>query len=407
MCPKQSDSVWLFLRLKDCGIAEEGFAALATALRSNPSHLIELDLSGNKVGDFGVQMLSVALEIPYCKLGALKLESCDITDNGCVALVSALRSNPSHFRNLDLSGNKLGNVGIKLLSDALENPYCKLETLKLNDCDLTDEDCVSLAFLILNFSNLRELDLSENKLGDSGVKLLFAGPESHLSKLATFKLVNCGITDEGCAALASALTSNPSHLRELDLSGNKVGDSGVQMFSCGLENYYCQLETLKLVSCGITGEGCAALSSALTSNPTHLRRLDLSKNKLSDTGMNLISTGLGNPHCKLEMLGLHDCDVTDEGCAALASALRSNPSHLRELDLSDNKLGDLGVKLLSTGLEDCKLEILKLRHCGITYEGCAALAALLGSDQSYLKYVDLSVNILEDLGVQLLSAVFY
>ncbi len=72
MCPKQSDSVWLFLRLKDCGIAEEGFAALATALRSNPSHLIELDLSGNKVGDFGVQMLSVALEIPYCKLGALK-----------------------------------------------------------------------------------------------------------------------------------------------------------------------------------------------------------------------------------------------------------------------------------------------------------------------------------------------
>lgn len=59
---------------------------------------------------------------------------------------------------------------------------------RLNDCDLTDEDCVSLASpLILNFSNLRELDLSENKLGDFGVKLLLAGPESHLSKLATFK----------------------------------------------------------------------------------------------------------------------------------------------------------------------------------------------------------------------------
>ncbi len=53
-----------------------------------------------------------------------------LQNNGCVALVSALRSNPSHFRNLDLSGNKLGNLGIKLLSDALENPYCKLETLK-------------------------------------------------------------------------------------------------------------------------------------------------------------------------------------------------------------------------------------------------------------------------------------
>ncbi len=56
--------------------------------------------------------------------------SCDITDDGCVALVSALRSNPSLFINLDLSGNKLGGLGINLLSDALENPYCKLETLK-------------------------------------------------------------------------------------------------------------------------------------------------------------------------------------------------------------------------------------------------------------------------------------
>ncbi len=55
-----------------------------------------------------------------------------------------------------------------------------------------------------------------------------------------------------------------------------------------------------------------------------------------------------------------DCGVTDEGCAALASILRSNPSHLRELYLSMNKLGDLGVKKLCAGLENshCKLEIL-------------------------------------------------
>ncbi|KAK9961702.1 hypothetical protein ABG768_007106, partial [Culter alburnus] len=44
---------------------------------------------------------------------------------------------------------------------------------------------------------------------------------------------------------------------------------------------------------------------------------------------------------------LNDCGVTDEGCAALASALRSNPSHLRELDLLWNKLGESEVKLLS------------------------------------------------------------
>ncbi len=59
--------------------------------------------------------------------------------------------------------------------------------------------------------------------------------------------------------------------------------------------------------------------------------------------------------------GLYECGVTDEGCAALASALRSNYSHLRQLDLSENKLGDSGVTLLCAGLEDphCKLERLR------------------------------------------------
>ncbi|XP_067306386.1 ribonuclease inhibitor-like [Pseudorasbora parva] len=352
-------------------------------------------------------MLCLMLEMPYCKLETLKLVSCDITDNCCVTLGSALRSNPSHLRNLDLSGNKLGYLGIKLLSDELGSSYSKLETLKLNDCDLTDEDCVSLASaLILKPSNLREMDLSENKLGDSGVKLLSAGPESHLSKLTTFKLVNCGITCDGCAALASALRTQ---LRELDLTGNKVEDSGVNMLADELQNHYCQLEKLMLVSCGFTDEGCAALASALRSNSSKLREMDLSKNKLSDLGMKLLSAGLENAHCKLEVLRLNDCEVSDEGCFALASALTSNSSHLRELDLSDNKLGDFGVKMLCDGLEDprCKLEILKLKHCGFTDAGCAALASVLGSGHSYLKYVDLSGNELGDLGVQLLSAAFY
>ncbi len=58
---------------------------------------------------------------------------------------------------------------------------------------------------------------------------------------------------------------------------------------------------------------------------------------------------------------LRDCGVTDEGCAALASALRSNPSHLTELDLTWNRLGSSSMKLLSAVLEDphCKLEKLR------------------------------------------------
>nr|XP_046194368.1 NLR family CARD domain-containing protein 3-like isoform X3 [Oncorhynchus gorbuscha] len=121
-----------------------------------------------------------------------------------------------------------------------------------------------------------------------------------------------------------------------------------------------------LSGCGVTEEGCASLVSALSSNPSHLRELDLSNNDLKDSGVELLSAGLGNPHCKLETLRLSGCLVTEEGCASLVSALRSNPSHLRELDLSYNHPGDSGVRLLSAGLEDphCRLEKLNVEHGG-------------------------------------------
>ncbi|XP_071003695.1 NLR family CARD domain-containing protein 3-like [Oncorhynchus clarkii lewisi] len=121
-----------------------------------------------------------------------------------------------------------------------------------------------------------------------------------------------------------------------------------------------------LSGCGVTEEGCASLVSALESIPSHLRELDLSNNDLKDSGVKLLSAGLGNPHCKLETLRLSGCLVTEEGCASLVSALRSNPSHLRELDLSYNHPGDSGVRLLSAGLEDphCRLEKLNVEHGG-------------------------------------------
>uniref|UniRef100_A0A8C7RIQ8 NACHT domain-containing protein n=1 Tax=Oncorhynchus mykiss TaxID=8022 RepID=A0A8C7RIQ8_ONCMY len=115
-------------------------------------------------------------------------------------------------------------------------------------------------------------------------------------------LSGCGVTEEGCVSLVSALRSNPSHLRELDLSNNDLKDSGVKLLSAGLGNPHCKLETLRLSGCLVTEEGCASLVSALRSNPSHLRELDLSNNDLKDSGVKLLSAGLGNPHCKLETL---------------------------------------------------------------------------------------------------------
>ncbi len=72
---------------------------------------------------------NVTVKLLQCVIVLYRLIYCGVTDEGCAALASALRSNPSHLRELDLSVNKLGD-SVKLLSDVLQDPHCKLETLR-------------------------------------------------------------------------------------------------------------------------------------------------------------------------------------------------------------------------------------------------------------------------------------
>ncbi|XP_056310729.1 ribonuclease inhibitor-like [Danio aesculapii] len=180
------------------------------------------------------------------------------------------------------------------------------------------------------------------------------------------RLQCCKLTVRSCESLSSALQSSNCVLRELDLSNNDLQDSRVKLLSDGLKSQHCKLETLRLQCCKLTVQCCESLSSALQSSNCVLRELNLSNNDLQDSGVKLLSDGLKSQHCKLETLRLSGCMVTEEGCGFLSSALTSNPSHLRELDLSYNHPGDSGVKLLSEQLEDPNytLDKLNLDHGG-------------------------------------------
>ncbi|TWW54381.1 Ribonuclease inhibitor [Takifugu flavidus] len=325
-------------------LSKSHWEVVASAMTSNPSHLRELILSWNQsLTDAEVKLLSSGMMHPNCRLETLRLRHCSLSEISCGSLASVLRSNPSHLRVLDLSENQLEDPGVKQLCGFLQDPLCELETLRWLHSSQKPKPASLLKGQQVEQKPPAEKVLSERKWWRT-MKLakLHLSSRDGLSWSCGTSLSGCSLSETSCDSVASALKSNLSHLRVLDLSDNKLQDSGVKRLCSGLESPNWRG----------SGISCGSLASALRSNPSHLRELDLGKNQLQDSGVKRLCGFLQDPNCRLETLRLRSCCLSEISCGSLASALRSNPSHLRELDLSGNQLKDSGVKLLSDLVEN-------------------------------------------------------
>ncbi|XP_061580189.1 NACHT, LRR and PYD domains-containing protein 12-like isoform X1 [Cololabis saira] len=241
---------------------------LLSILQSAESFLRELSLVGLTGDSCPDHILFTVLGGPTCKLETLRLSGLSLDFRKCHALASVLQAKQSNLTALDLS-SCIYNYGKDYSGYS--------EELKENKKyeDINDE----LTLLTVIPTGL-------------------IGP---LSKIKEFSMTGCLLRSKCCQVFASVLSSN-THLRMLDLSRNQLQDVGVQLLSVGLGSSKCQLETLRLSCCGVTEEGCASLASALKSNPFHLRELDLSYNHPGESGVKLLFERLEDPNCRLEKL---------------------------------------------------------------------------------------------------------
>uniref|UniRef100_A0A3B1J1C5 NACHT LRR and PYD domain-containing protein n=1 Tax=Astyanax mexicanus TaxID=7994 RepID=A0A3B1J1C5_ASTMX len=271
------------------------WSALVFVLLNSEEELGDFDLSKYHASE---DCLLKLLPVVRASKNAV-LPECNLTEKSCVSLASALSSNSSCLRELNLRGNKLQDLGVKLLSAGLASPHCKLEILRV---------MVWGCFAASGPEQLAVIDGTRNSSVYQKILNKNVQPSVH-----NLKLGHCGITEEGCVALAKALTSNPSHLRELNLNNNNPGESGLKELFDLLKDPHCKLETLQLCNCCIREQDCAALGKALKSNPSStLKNLNFSWNKIGDLGLKFLSDLLEEPHCKIQEL-LECCSITEEG----------------------------------------------------------------------------------------------
>uniref|UniRef100_A0A3B4FLA5 NACHT domain-containing protein n=1 Tax=Pundamilia nyererei TaxID=303518 RepID=A0A3B4FLA5_9CICH len=188
-------------------------------------------------------LVFILLLLPVVKTSSTALLSdCKLTDRSCLFLANVFNSPLCNLVELDLSNNNLQDSGVISLCAGLQNPNCQLKTLRLDQNSLTSACCQDLSSVLSTQSSLRTLSLNYNKLQDSAVKLLSDGLSSPQCKLQI--LGNC-LTNASCQILSSVLSTQSSSLRTLSLNYNLLQDSGVKLLSVGLSSPQCKLQILR------------------------------------------------------------------------------------------------------------------------------------------------------------------
>ncbi|XP_056625646.1 NLR family CARD domain-containing protein 3-like [Triplophysa dalaica] len=200
----------------------------------------------------------------------------------------------------DLSTDRSIDLFLCVFEVSCKNLNREIEEFVRSGKKLSAAHCSAIAYMLqMSEEVMDEFDLRKYNTTQEGRRRLLPAVINCRRAL----LQSCSLSAECCESLSSCLQSSKS-LKELDLSNNELKDSGAKVISDALKSNDFQLHTLRLSGCMVTDEGCCYLASALDSNPSHIIELDLSYNHPEHTGRQLLSDKLNDPSYTLNKLNV-------------------------------------------------------------------------------------------------------
>jgi Leucine-rich repeat (LRR) protein len=332
------------LDLQSVQLSDENLRYISTSLRTSLVSIIKVVLN-----DVTLPGIGAAIPYPLCQVVAAQL--------GLNKTIVSLYLDNSVF----------GRSCLKFLLTALNsNLGSSLTILSLANNNIAARDCKILAEVMSNpHLNLCSVSLKDNCIGDFGAIDLLAGIRCAY-KLQTLELSGNGITALGVHGFVGWQANDLVNLRELDLSNNPIGDIGAINLAAHISRIKCK--KIDLSGCHISNIGMRALATAAAGNK-YLEELVLNNNLIDDfaalapllTSKNLCRLHLRSNRIRvgvdafaialvgnvtLEFLDLRDNNIDDSQSQGIVK-IAGFAEGLRELLLANNQFTEECITLLS------------------------------------------------------------
>ena len=137
------------------------------------NHLRELNISYNHIGGAGLSVLASTFRHYAGCLYKLDVSSNNIRIDGAKAIANVLKR-CTHLEELGVSHNSIGDEGACIIASSLGNRAQSLHKLCMSDNDIRTKGCKAIAKALKRYKKLKELDLSSNNLKDDDVVQFWA-----------------------------------------------------------------------------------------------------------------------------------------------------------------------------------------------------------------------------------------